>query len=342
MFRIAADSSGRRLILLGRAPRPRDDGDAQRGPDWTQARPAAIQAALERVSALPSGGWYVLDAARRLGERPAFYWVAGRELVAWRSRSAIMVAPNGCPHMGAPLSVGRARDGTLICPWHGLELGDRPHGAWAPLPSHDDGVLAWVRLDGTEAPTERPILAPRPGRYLEGTIRTVARCEAADVIANRLDPWHGAYFHPHSFARLRVLRQEDDVLTVRVAFRVAGPLGVEVDCTFHCPEPRTIVMTIIDGEGAGSVVETHATPLVADHTAIVETTLATSEREGFALALRAGPLLRPLVERAAGRLWIEDAAYAERAAYLRQGARPAPWVEARGPLVAPGARVRRR
>ena len=34
-----------------------------------------------------------------------------------------------------------------------------------------------------------------------------------------------------------------------------------VRAEFACPDARTIVMTIIDGEGAGSVVETHATPL---------------------------------------------------------------------------------
>ena len=38
---------------------------------------------------------------------------------------------------------------------------------------------------------------------------------------------------------------------------------MEVDARFHCPEPRTIVMTIIRGEGVGSDVETHATPLEA-------------------------------------------------------------------------------
>jgi isorenieratene synthase len=148
----------------------------------------------------------------------------------------------------------------------------------------------------------------------------VARCEPRDVIANRLDPWHGVHFHPHSFARLQVLADEGHRIRLRVAFRVAGPACVEVDATFHCPEPRTIVMTIVDGEGRGSVVETHATPLAPGWTAIVEATLATSERPGFHLATRfLGGLLRPLIERSARRLWAEDAAYAERSYFLRQG-----------------------
>ena len=44
-----------------------------------------------------------------------------------------------------------------------------------------------------------------------------------------------------------------------VTFHI-GRFGVPVVAEFTSPEPRTVVMRIIDGEGAGSVVETHATP----------------------------------------------------------------------------------
>jgi len=94
---------------------------------------------------------------------------------------------------------------------------------------------------------------------------------------------------------------------------------MEVDATFHCPDPRTIVMTIVNGEGVGSVVETHAPPLDEGRTAIVEATLATSERDGFARHARTiAGLARPLIERRAARLWAEDAEYAERRYALRQ------------------------
>jgi isorenieratene synthase len=150
----------------------------------------------------------------------------------------------------------------------------------------------------------------------------IAEADPEDVIANRLDPWHGVHFHPHSFARLRVLSDEGGVITLRVVFRVLGPLCVEVDATFHCPEPNTIVMTIIAGDGRGSVVETHATPLAPGYSAIVEATLATSDRPGFGLAIRSASLLRPLVAMAARRLWIEDSAYAERTRFLKTGQHP--------------------
>lgn len=286
-------------------------------PAWVGARPPAIQRALERALARPSGGWYVLDATRRIPRRPRAFTVAGQHLVAWREGRELRVAPETCPHMGASLAGACVREGAVVCPWHGLELGSAGHGVWKRQLPHDDGVLAWVRLDGATL-TDEPILAARPERYIEGVIRIEARCEAQDVIANRLDPWHGEFYHPDSFGALEVLDHDEDRLTVRVEKLVLGRVRVEVDATFHSPEPRTIVMTIVGGEGTGSVVETHATPLEAGRSAVVEATLATSDRKGFRHALRLSRFVRPFIERSARRLWVEDAAYAERLAELRR------------------------
>jgi hypothetical protein len=76
-------------------------------------------------------------------------------------------------------------------------------------------------------------------------------------------------------------------------------------------------MTIVEGEGKGSVVETHATPIEPGRTAIVEATLASSDRKGFRHALKLRRLVRPFIERSARRLWTDDAAYAERLYTLR-------------------------
>jgi hypothetical protein len=66
--------------------------------------------------------------------------------------------------------------------------------------------------------------------------------------------------------RLRDLVVDDDasddrVLVVDVTFRLSRMWGVPVRAEFTCPDSRTIVMRITEGEGMGSVVETHATPL---------------------------------------------------------------------------------
>ncbi|MCB9666603.1 MAG: Rieske 2Fe-2S domain-containing protein [Myxococcales bacterium] len=309
------------IWTIGQRPNSRIDPALPSGPDWAQAAPPWIKRALNQVLKKPSGGWFVIDGCRNIGTGPTLYRIGGRDLVVWRAEQMLFVAPDACPHMGASLACGTVVGAQLRCPWHGLGLGKDGHGTWKPYPSYDDGVLLWARLDDVEPGivfTSKPTLAQRPAHFLDSVIRIEAGCEPEDVIANRLDPWHGVHFHPHSFARLSVIDKGVDSITVRVAYRVLGPISVEVDACFHAPDPRTIVMTIVDGEGTGSVVETHATPIDAGRTAIVEATLATSERTGFRLARSAAKIVRPWIARSAKRLWVEDAAYAERTYQRRQ------------------------
>ncbi|HKN95583.1 MAG TPA: DUF5914 domain-containing protein, partial [Pseudonocardiaceae bacterium] len=267
--------------------------------------------------------------------RPYGTRVADVELVAWRERDGgLVVGPGACPHLGAPLALARLDGGSLVCRWHGLRIGPGGGPGWHCLPAHDDGVLAWVRLDaaGGEEPTAAPVVPDRPP--LASAVAAVATvegvCEPADIVANRLDPWHGSWFHPYSFTRLAVLdapaevdvADADDRFLVSVTFRALPGFGVPVRAEFRCPEPRTVVMRIVEGEGAGSVVETHATPRGRGpdgrpRTAVIEAVVAGSDRRGFELARRAAPVLRPVLRRAAARLWRDDLAYAERRYRLR-------------------------
>jgi nitrite reductase/ring-hydroxylating ferredoxin subunit len=307
-------------------------------PTYRDAKPALIEAAAKRAAARPSGNWYVLAASDEIrADRPYGTAVGTRELVAWRDADGRLVVGSGvCPHLGAPLALGRVDCGTLRCRWHGLALDHEGGPGWRPLPSHDDGVLAWVRLAAqvVEPPLPEPVLAarPDPAASVAAVATVTGTCEPDDVVANRLDPWHGAWFHPYSFTRLTVVSTPDtatdladgeDRFVVDVTFRLWPRLGVAVRAEFTCPEPRTVVMRIVDGEGAGSVVETHATPRAPGQdgrprTAVIEATIATSGRPGFASALRAAPLMRPLMRRAAARLWRDDLAYAERRYALRR------------------------
>jgi nitrite reductase/ring-hydroxylating ferredoxin subunit len=319
---------GRYPLRLKRRPVP---WERQR-PTWREARPAVIDSALKRARARRSGNWYVVGATTGVRPgRPLAQTVAGVEVVLWRdARGRLVGGPGVCPHLGAPLADSPVRCGTLVCHWHGLALDGTPRAGWAPLPVHDDGVLAWVRLDraGGEDPTDAPVLPVRPplAAAVRSVWRGVGRCTPDDVLANRLDPWHGAWFHPYSFTDLTVVAEPggtdaEDRFVVDVSFRLARRLVVPVRAEFTAPEPRTVVMRITGGEGTGSVVETHATPLAPDdlgrpRTAVTEAVLATSDRPGFALARRLAPALRPLMSAAAGRLWRDDLAYAERRRHL--------------------------
>lgn len=315
---------------------------AAQAPTYRDADPAVIRSALARAQRRPGGDWYAFAASSQITTTAFGTAVAGRQLVAWRGdNGALHVAPRACPHLGADLATAPVECGTLVCPWHGLRLGQRRHGAWRPHPAHDDGVLCWVRLAAADthedahgesfAPTEAPVASPRPGgQALAAVTRLEAVCEPQDIVANRLDPWHGAWFHPHSFTALRVLSAppaDDDLpedldrFVVDVTFRI-GRLGVPVIAEFTTPGPRTVVMRILEGEGQGSVVETHATPLGRGRdglprTAVVEAVIAHSDRPNFGRALVAAPLIRPLMRRSATRLWRDDLAYAERLFELR-------------------------
>jgi isorenieratene synthase len=257
--------------------------------------------------------------SRLLGSQPERLRIAGEDLVAWRVDGELVIAPDACPHMGASLSDSCVREGKLVCPWHALALGKEGHGKWKRYTVHEDGVLSWVRIGPEVARTPLPVIAPRPDTFLEGVVQLEVRCDPEDIIANRLDPWHGVHFHPYAFASLTVLDLDDDIVKVRVAKRLIGRVVSETDATFHSPEPRSIVMTILEGEGKGSVVETHATPIEPGRTVVVEATLATSDRAGFRHASKLQRFIRPFIERSARRLWVDDAAYAERLYALRNG-----------------------
>lgn len=302
------------LWNVGRPLPPLDPArlPGQGRPDWVQCDEGFIERALTRARAREGGGWVVVDASRKIGARPQRYDIAGQEWVAWRHEGKVRLAPNECPHIGAPLCEGHVDDGRIVCPWHGLKLGERGHKGWQLQPTFDDGALTWARLLHDEAPTERPVVPKRPERYLDGIIRMPARCLPEDVVANRLDPWHGAWFHPHSFGALTMIDVDEEQLKLRVAYKIVGRLAVEVDCTFHAPTRRSIVMTIVDGDGIGSVVETHATPIDPERSMLCEATLAWSDRAGFPYMYALRDWIRPLIEKRAHRLWVEDVAYAER------------------------------
>ncbi|OEU96487.1 DUF5914 domain-containing protein [Streptomyces oceani] len=301
--------------------------EAQRS-TWRDAKPGLIAAALKTAGTHPTGNWYVLGSSRALrSDAPLGCTLGDTEVIAWRGADGVLHAgPGSCPHLGAPLRESPVRCGEVVCRWHGLALNGQPFAGWEPYPAYDDGLLLWVRLDdlGGEPPRARPLLPERP-RAHEGVAAVVVAdgaCEPEDVVANRLDPWHGAWFHPHSFVDLTVEDATDTAFTVRVSFRVTRRLVVPVRAVFTAPGPRTVVMRITDGEGMGSVVETHATPLGPDErgrpkTRVIEAVVARSQRRGFALARRAAPLLRPLMSAAAARLWRDDLAYAERRYALR-------------------------
>lgn len=299
------------------------------GATWREAALPRIDRALALARGKDPGGWYVVGASADLAATSLVRTVGGREVSLWRAADGrVRAGPGACPHMGARLDGCAVLGGDVVCRWHGLALPGGWPGGWDRLPAYDDGVLLWVRLDTTgEVPRATPALPTRPDarRSLAAVYARAARCEPEDIIANRLDPWHGAWLHPYAFSHLIVdeSASTDERLVTDVVFRLDRTWGVPVRAEFTCPDARSIVMTITAGEGAGSVVETHATPVGTDasgraRTVLTEATIASSERPGFRAAQALSPLVRPLVRRTQARLWVDDVAYAERRYALRR------------------------
>jgi hypothetical protein len=307
----------------------RQPGADRLRPTWAQADAARIDAALAVAIARDPGGWYVAGTSQNVrGGSSATRLVDRREVTFWRdAHGALNAGPGACPHLGALLDQCPVIDGTLRCRWHGLALPSRAHPQWAPYRAYDDGVLVWVQLPTPgETRSVAPALPPRPplAESVAAVIHRDGICEPADIIANRLDPWHGSWLHPYAFSHLTVDDEasDDKRLIVDVAFRLNRRWGVPVRAEFTCPDARSIVMHIVEGEGAGSVVETHATPLGPDRhgrprTRMTEVTVAHSARPGFRVARWMAPLIRPAMRRAASQLWTDDLMYAERRYELR-------------------------
>jgi nitrite reductase/ring-hydroxylating ferredoxin subunit len=319
--------AGRRIPIVRL---PRTPGD-RLAPTWRQADPARIATALAAAERRDPGGWYVVGPSSDVpANRSAVRTVAGREVVFWRTADGRLSAgPGACPHLGAALDDCPVSGSTMRCRWHGLAFTPSGSPDWRPYPAHDDGVLVWVQLSGQganggpDAPVpERPPL----DRSVAAVIVAQGRCEPRDVIANRLDPWHGSWLHPYAFSHLTVddAASTDDRLVVDVVFRLGRTYGVPVRAVFFCPDARTVTMLITEGEGAGSVVETHATPIGVDEhgapiTQVTEATIAFSDRSGFRVATRMAALIRPAMRRTARHLWADDLAYAQRRYRVRVG-----------------------
>ena len=177
---------------------------------WKQARPGRIRASFDVAQSQDPGGWYVVGRSGDVGtSRSVTRTIAGREIVLWRDEAGtLMAGPGTCPHLGALLDDCEVIRGDVVCRWHGMALGAAgARRAGSRSSRHDDGVLAWVRLPTPgETPTDRPTLTTRPP--LDASIAAVIEipgvCEPEDIIANRLDPWHGAWYHPYAFSHLVV------------------------------------------------------------------------------------------------------------------------------------------
>lgn len=162
---------------------------------------------------LPPDLWYPVAESREVKMRPLGIERLGRRLVLWRDADGGLHAhPDRCPHLGAALSAGRVRGGTLVCPFHGFAFGADgqcvhipaigrgghiPGGiALRALPLREAYGFVWL-WHGSERETypEPPFFDLPAGEWRSATTVVDWPVHYTRAIENQLDVAHLAFVH---------------------------------------------------------------------------------------------------------------------------------------------------
>ena len=194
----------------------------------------------------PKNAWYVACTPDEVQDKPLGRQICGEPLVFYRDAKGQVVAlEDFCPHRGAPLSLGFVRDGTLVCGYHGLEMGCG--GKTLGMPGQRVGVFPAVR---SYAAVERhgfvwvwpgdqakaaPALIPRlewaesPDWAYGGGLYHI-QCDYRLMIDNLMDLTHETYVHASSIGQKEIdeappaTRVEgDEVITSRHMENISAP-----------------------------------------------------------------------------------------------------------------------
>ncbi|KTT20617.1 Rieske (2Fe-2S) protein [Pseudomonas oryzihabitans] len=194
----------------------------------------------------PKNAWYVACTPDELTDKPLGRQICGEPLVFYRDANQQVVAlEDFCPHRGAPLSLGFLREGTLICGYHGLEMGCG--GKTLGMPGQRVGVFPAVRAyaaverhgfiwvwPGDQAKAD-PALIPHlewaesPDWAYGGGLYHI-QCDYRLMIDNLMDLTHETYVHASSIGQKEIdeappaTRVEgDEVITSRHMENIPAP-----------------------------------------------------------------------------------------------------------------------
>lgn len=160
--------------------------------------------------------WHPVMRVADVGDRPVAAKLLDQELVLYRTPAGITAAADLCVHRGAPLSLGRMRDGRISCAYHGYCYDAA--GACVSIPAHPDAPipkklhlrvfrcaerygLVWVCLD----PNSTREIPPFPEFGAEGfqPIHVPPLAWAASAgrqLESFCDVAHFAFVHENTFA----------------------------------------------------------------------------------------------------------------------------------------------
>lgn len=271
-----------------------------------------------------AGQWYVAAFSQALqAGKTLVKTIADQEIVFWRSdddRRSVQAASAVCPHWGGPLGEGKVQpNGALTCPWHGWRFRDghcldRPRLKLARYLAHDDGILLWVRLPWDVAEVTTPPLQQRPADALAFWFDVHVHSDVYHVQENYLDFLHPAEYHTSVFNHCVHLGREGEINLVELGYKM--PLGKSLITRTRvwAPTPYQVRNEVYEGLAVGLVIESHLTPIAADHTIIHEiyhVPKAVIPDKGW-------PFMRYFMRKSAKRIRSEDALFSARRYLLRK------------------------
>ncbi len=164
--------------------------------------------------------WYVvLESKEVKAGRPLGVTRLGEKLVFWREADGHVVCMRDlCPHLGARLSIGKVKEKTLACPFHGFEYdsggqctvlpaygrsGDIPKALRAGVyPTYEAHDLIWIYWGAPRGELEPPKFfdAIQDGcSYM--TIKQHWGVHYSRMIENQLDVAHVPFVHNTTIGR---------------------------------------------------------------------------------------------------------------------------------------------
>lgn len=184
-------------------------------------------------------GWYAVAWSSEVAPGDVVSrWVAGEEIVVFRTGQSVAVFAAHCPHLGAHLGMGgTVIDESIRCPFHGFcfdPAGDcvatgygtpPPSGLKArtwPVAETDGAIFVWHDETGSAPGWELPAFDPRGfGRLAHRTFRL--RDHPQETTENSVDLGHFAVVHGY-----RDVELTRDVVTdgpyLNIGYRARRPL----------------------------------------------------------------------------------------------------------------------
>lgn len=178
-----------------------------------------------------NNAWYVAAWASEVTcERPLGRVILERPIVLWRDSNGQAIAlQDRCPHRFLPLSLGRIKDGQLVCGYHGLGFNDQgrcvhnPHGNQLPpkaarvqsYPLVERWSMLWIWM-GDPALAE-PDLIPSFARFdsegfYVGKGYLLLQANYQLETDNLMDLSHLDYVHPDSLGSGNDVQAETEVV----------------------------------------------------------------------------------------------------------------------------------